>query len=462
MRVLDLKDKRFWGMMLKIGLPIAIQNLIFNSLSLVDNVLVGGLGEDNIAAVGIAGKLSFIFMLFMFGINSGANIFSAQFWGKKDLKGVRKVLGLSLFLGLTVSIPFLLIGTLLSETFVGIFTDDPEVIRIGASYLRVLALTFPINAITSSYGMQSRGVGRTKLPLLASAIALIVNTVFTYLLVYGKLGFPMLGAYGAALATLAARILECFLLLFIIYRKGYELAARPREFTGYTKEFLARFIKPVLPVICNEVLWALGVTGYAYFYGRLGTEAFATVQILDVINGIFFSLFTGMGNACAAIIGNMIGASEEATARLYARRSIAFGVLFGFAVGIMLLITAPLFLSFFTISEATLALCRSTIIVYAVYTIPKVINMVMVVGVLRSGGDTIFAAMIDVGAPWFIGLPMAFLGVEVLALPIYFVMAMVNLEELVKATLGVKRLLSDKWLNNLVRDIHHEEEVLIS
>jgi Na+-driven multidrug efflux pump len=138
-----------------------------------------------------------------------------------------------------------------------------------------------------------------------------------------------------------------------------------------------------------------------------------------------------------------------------------FGVIFGFAIGIMLLISTPLFLSFFTISEATLALCRTTIIVYAVYTIPKVINMVMVVGVLRSGGDTIFAAMIDVGAPWLIGLPMAFLGVEVLALPIYFVMAMVNLEELVKAILGVKRLLSDKWLNNLVRDIHHEEELLL-
>ncbi|MCX7771640.1 MAG: MATE family efflux transporter, partial [Clostridia bacterium] len=193
MKVLDLKDKRFWSLMIHLGLPIAIQNLIFNSLTLVDNILIGGLGDANIAAVGVANKLSFIFMLFLFGINSGANIFSAQFWGKKDLKGVHKVLGLSLILGIFVAVPFTLIGIFAPSMIVDIFSNDPEVIKKGASFLSILALTYPISAITSSYGMQSRGVGRAKVPLIASAIALSVNTLLGYVLIYGKLGMPALG-----------------------------------------------------------------------------------------------------------------------------------------------------------------------------------------------------------------------------------------------------------------------------
>jgi putative MATE family efflux protein len=461
MKILDFRDRRFWKLMISIGLPIAIQNLIFNGLNLVDNILIGGLGEANIAAVGIANKLSFVFMLFMFGINSGANIFSAQFWGRKDLKGVRKVLGLSLMIGMTVAVPFTLLGTIFPHVVIDVFTDDPEVIRQGVSYLRIVALAYPINAVTAAYGIQSRGVGRTKSPLFASATALFFNTGFSYLLIYGIWGLPRMGVAGAAFATVLARVLECAILVGTIYRKKYELAAKFSEFTGYNAQFMKRFVSRVSPVMINEVLWALGVTGYMVFYGKLGTDAQATVQILDVINSMFFALFMGMGNACGAIIGNMIGAGEEDTARLYAKRSIMFGVIFGAAIGLLFFATAPIFLGFFKISESTLAICKATVIVYAAYTIPKVTNTIMIVGVCRGGGDTVFSMIIDVGAPWLIGLPMAFLGVYIFAFPVYLVIAMINLEELVKSILGVIRLVSNKWLHNLVHDIRHEEELAV-
>lgn len=457
MKVLDLKDKRFWNLMVNIGLPIAIQNLILNSLTLVDNILIGGLGDANIAAVGVANKLTFIFMIFLFGINSGASIFSAQFWGKKDIIGVRMVLGLSIILSLGFSIPFTLAGVLASHSIVDIFSNDPDVIQKGASFLGIVALTYPISAITTSYSMQSRGVGRTKVPLLASAIALTVNTVLGYILIYGKFGMPAMGIKGAAIATLVARIIECLIILVIIYWNKYELAAKLSEFRGYNNDFLRRFSKPVLPVILNELLWSIGVTGYTYFYGVMGTEAVATVQILDVINAMFVSLFMGLGNACGAIIGNLIGAGNENTARVYAKRSIVLAVGLAVVISGLLLLMAPFFLSFFNISDTTMEICKKTIIVYAAYMIPKIINMIMIVGVCRGGGDTVFAAIIDVGAPWLIGLPMAYIGVKVLALPMFFVMAMINLEEIVKCILGIYRLLSDKWLHNLVKDFNHGE-----
>ena len=458
MKVLDLKDRRYWNLMISIGLPIALQNLIFNGLNMVDNILIGGLGEANIAAVGIANKLSFLFNLFLFGANSGANIFSAQFWGKKDLAGVRRVLGLSLLIGMTVAVPFTLVGFLIPERFIGLFSDDPEVIAQGASYLRIAALSFPISAITSSYGMQSRGVGRTKIPLLSSASALTFNSIFTYLLIYGKLGLPQMGVAGAALATLLARALECGLLVGMIYRNKFELAARFSEFSGYTGVFLKRFAKSVAPVITNEVLWSIGVTGYTYFYGRLGTEAVATVQIMDLVNGLFFSLFAGIANACGSIIGNKIGAGEDDTARVYAKRSVVVVMALGAVTGILMVFVTPLFLGLFNISETTRALCAAAVLVYAAFNIPRGTNAVMVVGVCRGGGDTLFAMAIDVLAPWLIGLPMAYLGVEVFGFPVYIVIAMIQLEEVVKSIFGIIRLLSNKWLHNLVRDLPKEED----
>ncbi len=462
MRVLDLNDKRFWKMILRFGLPIAIQNLIFNSLTLVDNILIGGLGDTHIAAVGVANKLTFIFSIFLFGVNSGANIFSAQFWGKKDLKGVRMVLGLSLMLSIGVAVPFTFLGILAPRFIVDIFSNDPEVIRQGASFLGIMACSYPISAVTSSFSIQSRGVGRTKVPLVASSIALAVNTALGYVLIYGKLGMPMMGIRGAAVATLVARVLECFILLGIIYWKKYELAARISDFRGYTCDFLIRFIKPVSPVILNELIWSIGVSGYTYFYGVLGTEAVATVQILDVINGMFFSLFMGLGNACGAVIGNLIGAREEDTAKVYAKRCVVVGVGMALVVSVALLLTAPLFLGFFNISAETFEICKKTIMVYAAYMVPKMINMIIIVGVCRGGGDTIFSMIIDAGAPWIIGLPMAYLGVRVLALPVFLVMAMINLEEIVKGILGIMRLISGKWLHNLVYDFNHDEEELES
>lgn len=445
--------------MLKVALPITLQNLIFNSFTLVDNILVGSLGEANIAAVGIANKFNFIFMLVLFGINSGTNIFSAQFWGKGDLKGVRRVLGLSLMLGLSVSVPFALIGILAPGSIIDIFSNDPEVIKQGAIYLSIIALTFPINAITSSFGMQSRGVGRAIVPLMASAVGFLVNAGLDYALIYGKFGFPNLGVKGAAIATLISKILECSIMLWIIYHNNYELAARFRDFMGYSREFLLRFITPVLPVMVNELLWSVGVSGYTYFYGVLGTEAVATVQILDVINGLFVAAFGGLGNACGAVIGNLIGAGEEGTAMLYAKRSAVVSFGFGLVMSGLLLLIAPSFLNLFSIGEHTVQIARLTIITYAVFMTPKVVNLLMIVGVCRGGGDTVFAALIDVGPPWLIGIPMAYLGVRVLGLPLYWVMALINLEEVAKFVLGIWRLLSGKWLHNLVKEIEQPLKV---
>ena len=459
LKVLDFEDRFYYKELFRIGLPVMIQNLIFSGLLMIDNVMIGGLGDTAISAVGIANKLSFVFILLLFGVNSGACMFSAQFWGKGDTVAVRKVLGISLRICLLAAIPFFLVSQFLPRQVMTFFIRDPRVIEQGAIFLRIIGWSYVIQAISAAYAIQGRGVGRTRPAMYASVMALALNTVLNYGLIYGRLGLPALGVAGSATATLVARSVELAILLGIIYGNKYELAASFSEMSGFSRDFLRRFVKPVLPVIVNEILWAIGVSMYTFFYGMQGVMATTTAQIVEVMHGLFFSLFFGLGSSCGVMIGNQIGAGKEDLARAYAKRSVLLGIGMGLVMGIALAAGAPLFLGFFNVGPEILHACRLAAYVFAGTMFIRAINLIMVVGVCRNGGDTVFAALIDVLSPWCVGIPMAALGVMVLKWPIYLVMALVSLEEVVKAVFGIWRLLSGKWLNNLVRDLHGGEVV---
>lgn len=456
--VLDFKDRSYYREILRIGLPVIIQNVIFNSLTVIDNIMIGGLGDTAISAVGIANKLSFVFILFMFGVNSGASVFSAQFWGKGDLAAVRKVLGISLRICLVAALPFLLVSQLLPRQMMRFFIEDVRVIDQGAVFLRIIGWSYILQSISAAYAIQSRGVGRTRPAMYASIAALGLNTLLNYALIYGHFGLPALGVAGSATATLIARVVELTVLLGIIYGNHYELAASLKEMGGISRDFLRRFLKPVSPVIANEILWAIGVSMYTFFYGKQGVMATTTAQIMEVMHGLFFSLFFGLGSACGVMVGNRIGAGEDEVARIYAKRSVVIGTGLGLVMGTALAVAAPLFLRLFNVGPEVVHACRLAAYVFAATMFIRVINLIMVVGVCRNGGDTVFAALIDVLAPWCVGIPMAFLGVVVLKWPIYLVMALVSLEEVVKAVFGIWRLLSGKWLHNLVHDMHGKSD----
>ena len=454
MNLLDFGDRPYYRELLRIGFPIMVQNLIFSGLLMIDNVMIGGMGDAAISAVGIANKLSFIFILLLFGINSGASGFSSQFWGKRDLVSVRKVLGISLHLCMAASVPFFLVSQFLPRQVMAFFIRDPLVVGQGAAFLRIVGWSYLIQSVSATYAIHSRGVGRTQPPMVASALALLVNTVLNYALIYGRFGLPAMGVRGSATATLIARILELVLMLGIIYGRQYELAAGLRELRGFSRAFLRRYFQPVLPVILNELFWAIGISMYTVFYGMQGVNATTTAQIMEVMNGLFLSAAFGLGNACGVMVGNRIGAGQEAVARVYAKRSVVLGVALGLVLGAGLVLAEPVFLGFFRVAPEIRTACRFATYVFAATLPLRVINLIMVVGVCRNGGDTVFAALIDVLPPWCVGIPMAALGVLVLRWPIYLVMALVSLEELVKAGCGTWRLLSGRWLNNLVRDIH--------
>lgn len=444
-------DRHFYRTLMRLALPVVLQNVIMTSLNLVDTVMVGQLGEASIAAVALGNQIFFLLSLFLFGVSSGSSVFVAQFWGKKDVASIRKVLGLSLLCSVTVSVLTMIAVLLIPEQILSLFSEDPEVIRIGSEYLRAVCFCYVPTSISFCYASTLRSTEQAKLPVIASGIALTINTLLNYILIFGKLGFPAMGAKGAAIATVVARLFEICMILGAVYVLKMAPAASFRELFAFSRDFVTRFFKITIQVIMNEVLWSLGVTMYTVAYGRMGTDILAAVNISSAIEKIAFVLFNGMSNACAVMVGNKIGENDEETAFLYAKRLALLSTMTGLVLGISVSLSAGLLLSIYNVSEEVYRNAVSILSIFGLMMPCKVFNQINIVGILRSGGDATFSLIIDTTGVWFIAVPLVFIGGLVLRLPLYAVYLMVNLEEVYKFLLGIRRFLSGKWINNVIR-----------
>lgn len=447
-------DRKFYSVMLKVALPIAAQSLVFNLLNAVDVLLIGQLGETSVAAVALSNQWTFLMNLFLFGVGSGTAIFTAQFWGRHDVPNLRKAFGIGLFVGLAGSALFALVGVIAPTSVLGIYTNDPSVVALGAPYLRIVALSYVFTALTTIFGITLRTTRNVKLPVGVSVLALTFKTALAYVLIFGYLGFPKLGIYGAAVATLIARVLECGLLLTLAYRWRLPPALRLSDMRGLERVFVRTFAITVVPVVLNELFWALGQNAYTAIYARIGTESVAAVNIASTIEGVALVPMFGIGNACAIILGNAIGGGDNPLARDYARKFLALAIVLGLGVGTLIFAASRVILGAYNISPEAAADAQAVMTVMACALWLKAANLLIIVGILRSGGDTKFSLAIDVGPMWLLGIPLALLAGFVLDLPVYTVVMMVYIgDEFTKFLLGMWRFRSGLWLRNVVQAI---------
>lgn len=446
-------DPEYFPNIRKIAIPIIIQQFAFAGLNMLGVVFVGQKGEVAVAAVGLAGQLAFLLNLVHFGIISGAAMFTAQFWGRNDVPNLRRVLGLCLMFAISTSLIFFTLAQLIPSQILGIYTKDAAVIELGADYIRTFSWAFLFLAVTVSYGFVMRSTGIVKIPTTISVTALLISTFLSYSLIFGKFGLPELGIQGVAVATVAARSLECVALVTYSYTQKTPVTASLRELTDFDAAFAGRVIKPMLPVILNELFWALGITTYNVIYGRLGTESFAAMNIVGTIEQLAFVIFIGVSNATSVLVGNRIGAGKEDEAYIYAGRSLGLGVAGGILSGLLLqFIKAPI-LSLYNVSPDVIANASNVITVIAFVLWLRINNMTIVIGILRAGGDTRFSLFLDGIIIWLVGVPMAYLGANVFHLPVYFVYLCAMSEEATKWILGINRYFSRKWIHNLAAQV---------
>ena len=443
------RDPQYYRRLLQIGLPIALQQFVMSSLNLVSVMIIGQLGETAIAAVGLANQIGFLNNLLLFGITSGSAIFTAQLWGKADVPNIRKVLGLCLTLGLGGGILFWGVSLFFPELALGIYTRDSAVVVLGSQYLRIFSWAFLLMPVTFGYAAVLRSTGDVRTPLVVSLTALSLNTFLSYGLIFGRLGLPEMGVQGAAVAGLLARVLECGGLLVLVYRHQGPAAARLAELFRFDFIFLRKILQRVLPVALNELLWALGIAAYNVVYARIGTDAIAAMNIASSIDNMAFVIFIGLGNACAILVGNRIGAGEEEQAYRYAGRSLGLSIAGGLLVGALILAISPLVLDIYKVSPLVIDYSRKILLIVAAFIWLRASNMILFIGIFRSGGDTRFGFFLDAGTIWTVGVPLAALGAFVFHFPVYLVYLMVMMDELTKFIVGVWRYASRRWIHNL-------------
>ena len=444
------QDKKFVRKVIAITIPIALQALLNTSLNLVDTVMIGSLGQTSIAAVGLANKVFFVFTLLLFGIVSGSSILTAQYFGKKDIKNIRRVLGMSLTIGLIGAFIFVIPSLICPKIVMSIFTPSENTIEIGAGYLAIAAISYPLTAITNVYVALLRGVNQVKAPVIITIISIVIKVILNYALIFGHFGAPALGVKGEAIAVIIARIIECSCILFIAYYSKGPAAAKIKELIAFNKRFVKLFFSTVSPVILNEFMWGLGVTMYSLVYGRMGDGAVAAITITQTVEQIITVIFQGISAATAVILGNELGANKLKEAESHSKYFIVLQFISALIMCATCFAIKNSLITLFNVTDNVGTDVSKCLIVFIMYLPFKVFNWVNIVGILRSGGDTKAALMLDISGVWMVGIPFAFLGGMVLGFPIYFVYAMVTFEEIYKFILGFRRYKQKKWLRNLV------------
>ena len=434
--------------MATIGVPVMIQQLILVAVGICDTIMVGKLSEESLAAVGAANQVFIVYIDCVFGFLSGVAVFSVQYWGIRDLKALRNLLGIAYSMCIAFGIPVTIIGYAFAPQLVSLFSDDPTVISLGAEYLRIVVFTYMVTALTFVISYNSRAVAMLKWPTIANAIAVGLNIFLNWVLIFGKFGAPAMGVTGAALATTISRFLEAAITFSYIYifSKDHPLKAKLKEMI-FPRELFVRVIRTALPVILNELLWVLSFTTIFAIYGDLGPAALAVVQIAMTVTDAFQAIFAGVGNGAGVIIGQELGRGYRDSAFALAKKSINVIWLFiVISTALLIALRGPI-VNIYDFEEETNRLIMITLLVYAIAIAPKMLAYFFICGIFRPGGDTTWCAVIDSGLNWLVQVPLAYIGVHVLHWEIWAVIALVAVGEVVKTIICYFRFFSKKWIN---------------
>lgn len=444
------EDKVFLKTLFAIAFPIVIQNLISSSLNMIDTFMIGMVGQEEIAAVGLANQLFMLIIIGLTGICAGSSIFISQYWGKKDIASIRSMLGFALITGCIYALLVTGLVQIFPEEAIGFFNKEPRILELGKSYLTIVSISYIFTAITYAYSNALRSIGQTKLPMVVSAIAVLINIIGNTLLIFGLGGFPAMGVAGAALATVLARAFETIILVLAVYIQKGVLAAKLKELIHIPKVLIKRVIKPTVAIVANEMCWGFGTIIYTMAYGHIGSDALAAVQIMNTVNNFFLVAIFALAAAALTMIGNKIGEGKEKLAREYAKRIMFLAVLIGIILSISVALSAPFLVSCFKVTEAVAQSTKILLWLSAVALIAKIFAITMIMGIFRGGGDTKYPLILEAITMWGIGVPIALLGVFVFNLRLEYVVALILIEDFTKAILCFLRFKSGKWVNNII------------
>jgi len=439
-------------------IPIVLQNLITQTVALTDTFMVGILGEEYLAAVTIAQTPLFIFMIFTFGVQSGAGILVSQYWGKGNLTAINRVLGVGVYFAAGITLAGAMLVTSFPHQILGLVTTETELVALGAQYARIVCFAMVLNSVSLTYLSCQRNMENPKLGVIVLSISSVFSIFMNWVLIFGNLGFPALGIQGAAISTLCARALEVAIISTHAFRnKRFRIKLRLLLKPGII--ILKDFLKYSLPVLLNDSLWGFGAMLFPVIIGHMpgaGTNL-AAYNISGNLERLFAVTMFACGGSTAVIIGREIGAGRRDRVQSIAKSLITLGFLLGLCSGAMLMlarltILEPFVFPLFDLSQEA-ASTATIMLTFVAISLPlRTLGFTMGIGILRGGGDVKTLMMIDIGALYLISLPMASTTGLILGLGIAVVYSSFLVEDSVKVTLLILRVRSQKWIHDVTRD----------
>lgn len=437
----------FFSSVCALAIPVALQSMLQASFSIVDQIMIGQLGSVSVAGVGLAGKFASIYSVIVSAVGVVAGIMISQYLGQKNSREVRR----SFFVNLLICVGLAGIFTLLCGGFptqiMGLYTTDVPMKQAAASYLLIITATFLPIAGATLLSTLLRCMEKAQLPLYASIASAVLNTGLNYVLIFGKLGLPAMGASGAAIATVISTWVNFLLMLAMLGRNGAVL----KKDSGVTigKFNLRQYLGMLLPILVCEFLWSLGENIYAAIYGHMGTEASAAMTLINPIQSLVIGALCGLSQAASVIIGKKLGSKEYEEAYGDAWRLIRYGFFGAVILSVLVVFASPLYVEIYQVDAAVKMLTRQILVAYALVAPFKVLNMIAGGGIVRSGGKTNYVMIVDMIGTWVFGVPLGLLSAFVWKLSIPYVYFILSLEECIRFTITVFILRSKRWMQSL-------------
>lgn len=444
----------FWRTAAALALPIALQNLLISCASLIDTAMIVPLGNSAVAAVGVAGRFTFLLNVMAFGFCSGSATLISQFWGVDDRRGIRHSYGVALASSLALALLYALALGLFPAFFISIFGPQADVAALAGEYLSVLVFAIPFMMYAQVSCAALRATEKVSVPLATSVAGVCTNTFLNYCLIGGHFGFPALGVRGAAIATLSGAVVQALVVFLFLHFGNNAVRASYREYFSFGRSFALKYAKIAAPVFLNETLWAVGTNVYVMVLARQGTEQYSGYTIYETMQQLFFVFFVGICHAASIMVGKAVGRGDRAEAYGAAKRFLVMTPLSGVVLGAGLILTRDPLLSLFPIeTEGARATASALLLFYGFWIGIRMISYTSICGIFRAGGDTRTGCIYDLVILYLVGIPVVCAAGLWLKLPfVAIVAAMFIAEDVPKSFLCIRHFQQKKWIIRLTAD----------
>lgn len=436
---------------LKLTLPIVVQNLLSAAVSSADVIMLNYVGQSAISAVSLASQYTNILFMVYYGLGTGATMLCAQYYGKKDFQAIRVIEGIALRFSLSLSALFAILVLTCPQLLMKLFTNDAELIALGATYLRVMSVTYLCWGVTEVYLSILRSIGRVQISMALNMLAFGLNVILNAVFIFGLFGAPKLGVLGVAIATAVSRVSE-LIACIIVSLCSKEIKLNPMYMFIRNKVLLGDFIRLSLPALANDVVWGTAFSMYSVIMGHLGNDAVAANSIVVVVRNFGTTFCFAIASGSSILLGNIIGENRMEDARVCAKKAMKLTVISGALGGIIILCATPFVLRFADLTDTAMHYLKYMLLINSYYVMGAAVNTTLIAGVFRAGGDSKFGFICDTIDMWCYAVPLGFFAAFVLKLPVMWVYFLLCTDEFVKWPWVIRRYKSGKWLNNITRE----------